>query len=207
MKQCAKTQFVQLKLREPEPLPDDDAEDADVHRVGERVLVETAQRRHRDHRGLIVEDLVDDALNSPLHLPGIHRLPQAYSGEHILRYPHRLRVRSLGLNERVPLDQLGLLRLDQRPDVDMLRRRLAQGVEERRKRFVARVPQEESQERGPLLALYAGCHADLPDAVTGQHGCQVSEGREVGQIKPQPGLIEKEKVTRDIEVERPLITL
>ena len=61
----AEAELVELCLAEIQPLPDDHTEYADVHRVGERVLVEPSQGRHGHHGRLVVQHLIHDSLHRP----------------------------------------------------------------------------------------------------------------------------------------------
>ena len=53
MEESAQPQLVELELGQAKPVADDDAEDADIHTMGERVLVVVPQRGHGNHGGLI----------------------------------------------------------------------------------------------------------------------------------------------------------
>ena len=66
VEQGGHAQIVELQLGEAELLAQGDREDADVDRVGERVLVVVADGGQPDQRGLVVEDLVDDQLDRAL---------------------------------------------------------------------------------------------------------------------------------------------
>ena len=68
MQQRRHPEIVELDLGEADLLAQRHREDADVHRVGEGVLVVVAQRGQADQRGLVVEHLVDDRLHRALDL-------------------------------------------------------------------------------------------------------------------------------------------
>ena len=67
MEQRGHPEIVELDLGESQLLAQSDREDADVHRVGERVLVVVADRGHAHHGHFVVEDLVHHQLHRPFH--------------------------------------------------------------------------------------------------------------------------------------------
>ena len=95
MHQRRESQIEQLELGQPDTTSQCHGQNADVHAVDERVLVEVAQRGHADQGVVIDHDLVDDGLYRAL------RLPQPGGSAHT-HVRHQLSRGRQGLQESEP---------------------------------------------------------------------------------------------------------
>src|SRR6266513_1713995 len=191
-------QVVQLQLGEAELAAQGYREDAHVHRVGERVLVVIAQRREADERRLVVEHLVHDRLDRPLHLLHVRGAAHPDGVDDLLGDGHRAGVGALGglLLALLFLDVL--VGLERRLDTDEgnapVRELLAQLEHLVGIRLLGCVREQQGHEDLQLSAVHAFVHAHRPDAALPQHAEDVGERGVVIEVEPQAGGVHEQEL-------------
>ncbi len=171
----------------------------------ERVLVEIPERGHGDHRGLIGEHFVHDALNGALHLPHVDGSPHSQVPQRVARRLHRAHIgpaRSLhGVLVEIRVRDVLFV-----PDLDSFHGRVVQPLDKAPEGIV-RVGRAKQlyQERRPFGALDATFHDHLADPVSLQRRGDGAKGREVAKIHAQPDLVHEEEVADHAKLHESLL--
>ena len=202
VQQRGHAQVVELEPGEPQLLAQRHGEDADVHRVGERVLVVVPDGGEADDRGLVVEHLVHDELHRALHPLDAGGPPHPDAGDHFLGDRHALRIhplrRLLGLLRLRVLVVGGALDLQARHPAGA--EPLGQLVEPLLR--LAPLGQAEQQAEEDLpLAPVAAVDPERADIEGPEHGEDVAEGGVVVELEPEAGGVHEDEVAGEPELQ------